>query len=341
MPRLSKLLIVFFSPLLLRMDIPAFSLTELNEGKHIDKLRIALREVGFLYVRDHGIPQSKIDEYFEASKRFFDNNLDYKATFPYNSSTNAGYLKSGTETLNPGSDLTPDYKEAINFRKDDRNGKYPTDISADLVKYFAHACHSVCLKLLECYALCLQIPLSAGGPQYFSNRHRYSQSSGDVLRSLHYFPVHEAGTVLCGGHSDFGSITLLFTHETDPGGLEAYVKDNFVPVKHIGGHIIVNTGDLVEFWTKSYFKSTVHRVVSNPSSFHTSRYSIAYFCHAEDQTLIETIPSQFISKNTDEVRAQAKEFEDASIIKKLSGMPKSAGEHLQMRLDRIHGVSSK
>ena len=53
-------------------------------------------------------------------------------------------------------------------------------------------------------------------------------------------------------------------------------EPKWVPIPPRKNAIVVNTGDLLEFWSAGLFKSTVHRVVSVASK--TSRYSIAYFC---------------------------------------------------------------
>lgn len=66
-------------------------------------------------------------------------------------------------------------------------------------------------------------------------------------------------------HSDYGTITLLF--QKDVGGLEALIQQpgnahgTFIPVPPRPGSIVINTGDLLQFWTRGLIKSAVHRVV--------------------------------------------------------------------------------
>jgi hypothetical protein len=61
------------------------------------------------------------------------------------------------------------------------------------------------------------------------------------------------------------------------------------------------------------------------------RYSIVYFCHAEDETVLEPLsmdPSSLIN-----VVKRNGDFQDASYVRKVSGLePKTAGEHLNLRL---------
>jgi isopenicillin N synthase-like dioxygenase len=54
--------------------------------------------------------------------------------------------------------------------------------------------------------------------------------------------------------------------------------------------ILVNVGDLLQYWTDGRLRSTVHRVVFDPDDPGTPRYSIAYFCHPADHTPIGPVP---------------------------------------------------
>lgn len=89
--------------------------------------------------------------------------------------------------------------------------------------------------------------------------------------------------------------------------------------------ILINIGDHLQMWTNGLLKSTMHRVVYNPQQLHHSRYSIACFIHANDDTKLDPIPSPLI---TQEMRAEAVEFEE--------GRNMTAGEYLRWRLDRSY-----
>lgn len=76
-----------------------------------------------------------------------------------------------------------------------------------------------------------------------------------------------------------GSITLLF--QKDVGGLQILLptgKDEWLDAPVDNDAVLVNVGDLMEFWTGGQLKSTVHRV-SLPRSPEEAgpRFSIAYF----------------------------------------------------------------
>ena len=111
-----------------RMEIPSFSLTDLLQGLGLDNLRIALINIGFIYVRDHGITPALIEQQFQASKAFFDSKLQYKEEISYNALENTGYLKIGLESLNPSLKTESEFKEAINFSKSVDKNRYPNQL---------------------------------------------------------------------------------------------------------------------------------------------------------------------------------------------------------------------
>jgi isopenicillin N synthase-like dioxygenase len=314
------------------MHIPSFDLEQLKQGVGLETLREALQNVGFIYLKNHGIPQDLIDRFFNQGSQFFEKPVEYKQQFPYVQNTNAGWLRIGEEKLN-GQIAQLENKEAFNFRKD-LTVTGPEPFQVDTVNEMVRYCHQTCMALLTAYARCLDISMD-----FFTSRHRFEEQSGDVLRCLHYPKLQEYTEDLRGGgHSDFGSLTLLFTQPNDPGGLEIvepHSKDSFIPVPTLAEHIIVNTGDLMEYWTGSYFRSTIHRVIVPSTTFHLPRYSIAYFCHAESKTSLDLIPSPFLANQTRAEDRKAIGYEDFSVVK-LLGVPKTAHEHLMMRLERIH-----
>lgn len=87
--------------------------------------------------------------------------------------------------------------------------------------------------------------------------------------------------------------------------------------------ILVNVGDLMQFWTNGLLKSTVHRVVF-PAGEVRDRYSIAYFCHPLDHIEIEAVPSNV-------VKAKGKESGEAMT------KPITAEGYLKKRLAETYG----
>lgn len=68
----------------------------------IEQLYDALCNVGFAYIKNHGIPAEVITAAFDESKMFFDKEQDEKNKFQRtNNATNFGYCASETEALDP------------------------------------------------------------------------------------------------------------------------------------------------------------------------------------------------------------------------------------------------
>ena len=84
---------------------------------------------------------------------------------------------------------------------------------------------------------------------------------------------------------------------------------------------MVNVGDQMEFWTNGLFKSTLHRVTFMPEHAHLDRYSLPFFVHPEDATLLSPIPSKIVPDRQQSAGEQ-------EVI--------SAGEHLRRRLDATY-----
>ncbi|KAG6841591.1 hypothetical protein C0991_009347 [Blastosporella zonata] len=121
------------------------------------------------------------------------------------------------------------------------------------------------------------------------------------LRLLHYPSVplevlNSNKITRINGHSDFGSITIVF--QDDVGGLE--VEDpnrpgSFVPVPPVPGSIIVNAGDFLMRWSNDIIRSTIHRVraPTGPASADgmvPERCAIPYFVCPDFSTVIDAIP---------------------------------------------------
>jgi isopenicillin N synthase-like dioxygenase len=87
--------------------------------------------------------------------------------------------------------------------------------------------------------------------------------------------------------------------------------------------ILVNIGDLFSYWTNGLLRSTVHRVIfpKDVKRGGEDRYSIAFFCHPVDSTILETIPSEMVKARALNGHGNAGK-----------GKVMTAAEHLQERL---------
>lgn len=64
--------------------------------------------------------------------------------------------------------------------------------------------------------------------------------------------------------------------------------DTWLDVPPQEGCLVINIGDALEFWSAGLFKSTLHRVVMPRVQAETaSRFTIAYFVHADTDSVLE------------------------------------------------------
>jgi isopenicillin N synthase-like dioxygenase len=216
-------------------------------------------------------------------------------------------------------------------------------VNEDKINDFVKNCQSICHRILEMFAIGLEIEQSQGGSNWFAPRHDSKLGqSGSVFRLLYYpkLPddlVHSENDLRCGSHSDYGTLTLLFQHEGQP-GLEILTDaetDSWapIPVNPTGEPstpILVNVGDLLSFWTNGVLKSAVHRVtLPDPrlGEVAQDRYSIAYFCHPLDTAKLEPVPSKTVQQHRPETNISTQASHDNVM---------TAREHLESRLQATY-----
>ncbi|KAJ3344115.1 hypothetical protein HDU93_003278 [Gonapodya sp. JEL0774] len=295
------------------LDIPEISLDNFEERKvQISReLDAACHGIGFFYLVDHGIPPELISETFLLGKSFFDEPLEDKEAFKLGP-TNQGYTTLNGQVLDRKRKV-PDAKEGYNILMfpDKKTFDHPHPLifqrNKELVMKFSDAAMGVVHKLLRALALVIEVP-----EDYFVSQFGGKDGSHNgTLRVLHYPPVEEDevddelenGVIRCGAHSDFGTMTVLFTEPDGPLGLQVLSpltnRWEWVPSKP--GAILINISDITEFQTRGYFLSTLHRVAPAPGIDRgRRRYSIAYFTQPDQSTLIKPITT---SKRLDKFQA--------------------------------------
>lgn len=248
----------------------------------------AARNLGFIYVANHDVPRSLIRQVFALSTKLFKLDAELKEMYKIGPE-NRGWSRMGTEILDPTTQKNADYKEAFNI--DASSGQNLPDVLSSeraLLQAFEAHCQRLCQRMCKLLATGLGL-----NEDHFSSRHNVSRPSGTMMRLL-FYPAAGSTTMLkdevrAGAHTDYGSLTLLFQN---PGqsGLEVLdpSTNSFQPVPAPSPDsdedelpILVNVADQLTLWTAGDLKSTVHRVTG---SYTGDRYSIAYFCHPDDDT---------------------------------------------------------
>jgi isopenicillin N synthase-like dioxygenase len=164
------------------------------------------------------------------------------------------------------------------------------------IESFSRRSLSLASKILTLFSLILELP-----EDYFSSRHRYSDPSEDHLRYMMYHPRSASDdakvqNTWSRAHTDFGSLTLLWSQNV--AGLQLKTPDGewkYVPPVDNG--IVCNVGDTLDFWSKGYLKSTVHRVRRPPGDqADIRRLGLFYFVRPGNEVDIKPAPSPLLRR---------------------------------------------
>ena len=116
-----------------------------------------------------------------------------------------------------------------------------------------------------------------------------------LTRAIRYPPMGElptdatgTGHVWAGAHGDINLITAL--PRSTAKGLQVQVDDAWVDALPPDGHVIINTGIMLERLTNGRIPIGWHRVVADPE-FAGERYSVVQFCHPRPWTVLQPVPS--------------------------------------------------
>lgn len=277
-------------------------LTKLLAGDQAEgeKVLTACRTHGFFYLDLRGCAEGEtlIDEserLRELAVKAFSLPLEEKKKFHLLKGVSLfGYKEAGT-VKQTDKDLRPDMTEFFNIAKDHMHGVAPTreypDVIKDetpLLKAFTKDAHTCGMLVLT--TLAKQLGLE---PNAFTDRNIFTHPSGDHCRLTRKIPhSSDAKAIGLPSHTDFGSVTILFTWLA---GLQIQSHDpkkvgEWEFVKPLPGHAIINLGDAMVKFTSGELKSAKHRVVPAPGDqANEDRYSIVYFVRPANDVWMEPL----------------------------------------------------
>jgi len=310
------------------MNIPVVDLAEFtsaneeNKKAFVQKLGKAYEDVGFVAVKNHGVPDDLIMDLYKYVQDFFSLPAEKKKKYENPElAGQRGYTSFGKEHAK-GSDA-PDLKEFFQYGQivpEDHplKSEYPDNVSVAEIPGFnetffnAYRAFEASGKaLLQAIALYLGLD-----ENYFDD---YVEEGNSIVRAIHYPPitVEPKSAIRAEQHEDINLITLLVG--ASAGGLEILTKQNeWIGVTSLPEQIVVNVGDMLQRFTNNKLKSTTHRVVNPPRElWHTSRFSIPFFLHPKSSMSLAALDS-CIDEN------HPKAYEDIT-----------AGEYLDERLREI------
>jgi isopenicillin N synthase-like dioxygenase len=310
------------------MTIPVVDLAEFTSGdpvlkqKFVNELGKAYEEVGFVAVKNHGVPDHLIADLYKYVQQFFSLPLEKKREYEIPElAGQRGYTSFGKEHAK-GSDA-PDLKEFFQYGQKAEGEEYvpeeyPDNVQVGEISAFNPTFHSAYRAFEESGKKLLQaIALYLGLDEFYFDS--WVRNGNSILRAIHYPPItnEPKSAIRAEQHEDINLITLLVGASAD--GLQILTKqDEWVGVTSLPEQIVVNVGDMLQRLTNNKLRSTTHRVVNPPRElWHTSRFSIPFFLHPKVNMSLACLDSCIDNENP-------KHYPDAT-----------AGEYLDERLREI------
>lgn len=308
--------------------IPKLDLSDFVSGNSeqkaafVNELGKSYEEIGFVAIRNHGIPQHDLSELYQAVEDFF--HLPQEIKNQYDDSNGGGqrgytgFGKEHAKDRNAG-----DLKEFWHFGQYvDLNDSNPPDFRANKIvtelpnfnlygERIYKALEHTGAQMLRAIALYLDLE-----EDYFNSR---IFNGNSILRAIHYPPITQdpKDAIRAGEHEDINLITLLVGASAD--GLEVLNRQGeWIGITEVENHIVVNVGDMLQRLTNDRLRSTTHRVVNPPrEKWSEPRFSIPFFLHPRPEARLDCLESCITPENP-------KKYEDCS-----------ANEFLMQRLREI------
>ncbi len=273
-------------------DIPTVDIAG-DFASTIPEVDDACREVGFMYIRGHGISADTITRLRNAVVDYFNRPLAEKLHDCISRDNYRGYIPQGFFSANTGgldADRYEGYKLHVETSADDPicaacdlygPNKWPNDAAGfrEAILDYWQACDGVANSLLVMLAAILNVDQDSILKQFAKPLTN--------MTLLHYAP-QEAESPGYGihPHKDTDALTILVPDKV--GGLMVRARDQqqWIEVDAPDDVLLVNIGDLLEIWSGGYFVSTPHKVINKSGA---ERYSFPYFAVPRFDTIVEPL----------------------------------------------------
>jgi isopenicillin N synthase-like dioxygenase len=285
--------------------IPILDVTRYFAGDTADlprlgaQLRDAFENVGFYYLRGHGVPRSLIHAAFAQCERFHAQPMEQKLAVRINEH-NIGYMAMGgsvarSSTVNNNTkpsvneafflrrERTPDDPDVIANKRFRGLNQWPANLPGfrETALAYMSTLERVGQRLVRIYAVALDLPADYFDPMF--------AQPNMIQRFTHYppQPFYEDNQFSIAPHTDSGFMTLLAPSAVP--GLSIRLPDGtWFDAPSDPEAFIVNGGDILRRWTNDRFLSTPHRAINTSGR---ARYAIPFFFDTHPDTLIECLPT--------------------------------------------------
>lgn len=265
-------------------EIPIVDISSLVAGEAdaatVMAVGSACRDVGFLYIKNHGFPLSLIERVLAASDSFFKRPMAEKMKIVVNERMR-GYLPLRYRSYEGETKAATSNQEGFWIGEDrpvnsknrlDGPNVWPDDSVelGDSMRAYYAAATELSVVLQSAFSLAL-----GESENYFYKMFTHQSS---MLKLNHYPPQESPTSVSNIGvvpHTDSGGFTILWQDEN--GGLEIQSKSGeWVLAPPIPETFVINLGNTMQIWTNGEFSSTPHRVINRSG---VERYSIPFFAN--------------------------------------------------------------
>ncbi|KAI5123086.1 hypothetical protein M0805_001442 [Coniferiporia weirii] len=259
------------------------------------EVRDACINVGFFYVKNHGIAEERISGAVKAGKKFFAMPEEKKLVYDSRKSVNfKGYTALLSENNDPanrgdlheGFDIGPESVADLKESAMSGANVWPTadvpEFRENVLGYYNDAVRFG-RTLFPLFAIALDLP-----EDFFEDKTR---TAAAIMRVLRYPPQtgpHDDRVLGIGAHTDLKCFTILWQEQ----GIQALqvlnANKEWVDATPIPGTLVINIGDQLARWTNDVFKSTVHRAVNRTG---VERHSMPLFFGVDYDVKLEAIPN--------------------------------------------------
>ncbi|XP_076029602.1 uncharacterized protein LOC143018237 isoform X2 [Oratosquilla oratoria] len=252
-----------------------------------DQLAKSFADLGAVYISNHGIPLEERDRAINTGLDFLALPKSTKMKYLRVGETQHGYTKIGKKESDPRGLATGMY-ESFNYLMSG-DCAWPDDELPHLRKNlnsFMDICGQLSTKIMKCMAATLGLDVDC-----FSKYHSFRPEINESLfRIIRYSPIHQKEKATrMGAHTDVITLTLLFLD--DVGGLQIKNQQGeWLDVVPIPGAILINLGDLMQFWTGDTWIAPLHRVVlPSDEDKQRRRLTLAIFLQPDRGTILESV----------------------------------------------------
>ncbi|CAB9523531.1 Flavonol synthase/flavanone 3-hydroxylase [Seminavis robusta] len=269
------------------IDISSWMTTDNKKFNQEDRDKVAAQvaqqaiEAGSFNIVGHGIDLEFLDRLDEQSKKFFGMSLEDKKKHSIEASHH-GYIPIQSESASTIYNRQ-DCKETE--KKDLRElfaAVYPVEgneseepsFYREVLNEFMHHMNKLDRVLHKILALALARAKGVTLPESLFNDAKGTATAG-LLRVSHYasMPPEFDNAFKLAPHSDWGPLTILYSHQVQ--GLEEERDGKWIQVPARRGEVHIVIGEVISAWSNLLFKNNVHYVSQQAPP---DRVSYAYFC---------------------------------------------------------------